>query len=203
MTFTSANASQGTVSENGGVITASLGDLASGGTTSITVIAAVASGVQGSLDNAVSVTADQFDSDTSNNSAVIATTAQLPPAVVSGVVFLDMNNDGARQSNEPPIMGVRLTLTGTDTAGNAISLNQITTPDGTYQFTVAPGQYNLVESQPIMFGSGIASVGVPALGQLVNNDEFFLQLGEADQATDFNFGETFPILSKRQYLASS
>ena len=100
------------------------------------------------------------------------------------MVYLDLNNDGTRQTNEPPIMGVRLTLTGTDTAGNTVNLNQITAPDGTYQFTVAPGQYNLVESQPIMFGSGVASVGVPALGQLISNDEFFLQLGEADQASD-------------------
>ena len=56
------------------------------------------------------------------------------PASLTGTVFLDANNDGARDLNEPGIGAVRMTLTGNDDLGNAVNLTVTTDANGNYSF---------------------------------------------------------------------
>jgi large repetitive protein len=75
------------------------------------------------------------------------------PAELSGAVYRDNNNNGVRDGGEPGIAGVTVTLTGTDAAGNPVSLTTTTDSSGNYIFrdlpAAGPGGYTIVEaSQP-------------------------------------------------------
>jgi uncharacterized repeat protein (TIGR01451 family) len=76
-TFVSASASQGTASLNGGVVTASLGDLAPGATASVLVTLAAPPSA-GTLNNAASVNTDSSDPVAANNSASVAVAVANP-----------------------------------------------------------------------------------------------------------------------------
>ena len=55
----------------------------------------------------------------------------------------DLDGDGIQDVGEPGLDGVTVTLTGTDGAGNAVSLTTVTVA-GIYSFDVAPGVYEVV-----------------------------------------------------------
>jgi uncharacterized repeat protein (TIGR01451 family) len=204
VTFSSVTASQGTAAFADGKVTADLGNLAANATATLTIIVDVAAGTQGKLQNQVTVTGDQFDTNTANNTAKVSTTARLPPARITGKVYLDMNGNGVQDGVEPPIAGVQVKLTGTDAEGNAIQMVAITDQGGVYDFQdLNPGEYTVIETQPTLFSSGQATAGDEKLGRVVNNDQFFFTLGSNDHATNYLFGEGFPFLSRRRYLASS
>lgn len=74
LTFVSATPSQGTATNANGTITANLGNIANGGTATITVVATVAGTFSGNLTNTATVTATQTDSNTTNNTATQSTT---------------------------------------------------------------------------------------------------------------------------------
>ena len=66
---------------------------------------------------------------------------------ISGVVFLDYNNDGVINGSDHGIGSQTLNLTGTDINGNAVSRTATTNADGTYDFLNLPeGTY--VVTQP-------------------------------------------------------
>ena len=92
---------------------------------------------------------------------------------VTGVVFVDSNNNGTRDPGEPGLPGVTVTLTGTDTSGNPVTRVVTTNPDGSYSFpSLPPGSYTLTETQPTGFGSSTPNavpVTVPAGGSAVVN----------------------------------
>src|SRR5207247_9280777 len=84
----------------------------------------------------------------------------LPPASLSGVVFSDFNNDGQVDFGEQGIVGVTITLTGTDDIGHAVNLSQTADGDGTYVFlNLRPGTYTITETQPAGYTQGINTVG--------------------------------------------
>ena len=56
------------------------------------------------------------------------------PASLSGIVFVDLNNDGQVDFGEPGVGGVTIRLRGTDDLGRTIDLTMTTDTDGTYQF---------------------------------------------------------------------
>ncbi len=74
VTFVSATASQGTATNASGTITGALGNLASGGTATITVVVSVDSATVGPIANTATVTGSQTDTNTGNNSATSSTT---------------------------------------------------------------------------------------------------------------------------------
>ena len=82
------------------------------------------------------------------------------PITLSGTVFEDPNIDNQRQTGEPGIEGVQLTLLEYDGGGYlATGMTATTDADGNYEFTgLAPGKYRVVETQP----SGYLSVGATA-----------------------------------------
>ena len=79
---------------------------------------------------------------------------------LSGSVYLDANNDGARQGGEAAIAGVSITLTGTDAAGNTVNRSTTTDATGAWRFddllAAGPGGYTVTEqaAQPVVGGPG-------------------------------------------------
>ena len=71
-------------------------------------------------------------------------------ASTSGYKFNDLNGDGFKVADEPALAGWTITLTGTDGAGNTVSLVTSTDENGFYEFIdLAPGTYTISEVQQI------------------------------------------------------
>jgi uncharacterized repeat protein (TIGR01451 family) len=76
-------------------------------------------------------------------------------AAVTGVVFRDFNRDGTQQPGDTPIANVTITLRD---AGNAVVATTTTAADGSYIFAgIAAGNYTVVETQPLGYGSAATS----------------------------------------------
>jgi uncharacterized repeat protein (TIGR01451 family) len=88
------------------------------------------------------------------------TTITVNSTALSGVVFVDTNQDGLQQSGDFGISGVEVDLTGTDHLGNKVSMTQITDGNGRYRFdSLRPGLYTLTETQPESFFDGLDFAG--------------------------------------------
>ncbi|MGR6797052.1 SdrD B-like domain-containing protein [Sphaerotilus sulfidivorans] len=78
---------------------------------------------------------------------------------VAGSVFLDTDNNGARNGADTGIAGVTLTLTGTDVSGNPVNRSTTTDASGNYRFddllAAGAGGYTLTEqaAQPVVGGT--------------------------------------------------
>jgi uncharacterized repeat protein (TIGR01451 family) len=104
LTYQSATPSQGTCSESGGSVSCNLGDMANGA--SATVDIAVTAQGPGKVTNTASVSGDQEDGDSSNNSASQDT-------IVAGLADLSIS-----KSDSPDPLYAGQTLTYTLTVGN-------------------------------------------------------------------------------------
>lgn len=112
----------------------------------------------------------------------------IPPASLSGFVFVDVNNDGELDFGESSLAGVTITLTGADDLGQAVSRVQQSDIDGAYLFlNLRPGTYTVTESQPSGYGQGINHVGTA--GGTAALDQFFVELGEGIDGLNYNFAE--------------
>ncbi|MCE5268993.1 MAG: hypothetical protein LLG00_14040, partial [Planctomycetaceae bacterium] len=69
---------------------------------------------------------------------------------LAGSVYNDgADNDGIKQTGEAGVSGVGVTLTGTDIAGNTVSISKLTDSNGAYSFAqLRPGTYTITETQP-------------------------------------------------------
>lgn len=207
VTFTSGSASQGTVSENNGTVTVSLGSLASGASATVTLNVAVSINASGILTNTASVSSSELDTSPSNNTATEPTTVTPPPiSSLAGLVYIDLNNNGQFDATDMRIPGVAISLVPIDATGNVsgAAVTQVTDSNGEYNFTaVTAGRYRLVQTQPTAFNQGSESVGSSGGTNPLDNviDEIVLGVGE--DATGYDFGEGMPVLSKRRFLASS
>ncbi|MHB9080193.1 MAG: SdrD B-like domain-containing protein [Pirellulaceae bacterium] len=123
----------------------------------------------------------------------------LKPYSISGLVYVDCNNDGEVNFGESGIAGVVVTLSGTNDLGLPVNETVWTDDDGFYKFAdLRPGDYHVTESQPEHFLQGINSAGTLD-GGVSAIDQFFLQLGEHifdlsvdTDALNYNFGERPP-----------
>ena len=71
------------------------------------------------------------------------------PATITGLVWVDTNRNGVRDSGEAINPGVTITLTGTDGRGRAVALETITAASGVYVFTgLQPGTYRVSVKTP-------------------------------------------------------
>ena len=112
-------------------------------------------------------------------------------ASLAGVVFDDLDGDGVRQAGEPGIGGVEITLTGTDAAGNPVSIVVLTDiTDGTYVFDgLIGGTYAIAEAQPSGYLDGEETVGTAGGDASTNDGITSIVLTAAADETDYNFGE--------------
>ncbi|WP_417744241.1 SdrD B-like domain-containing protein [Rosistilla oblonga] len=202
VTFVSGTGSQGTVTNNNGVITANVGNLASGSTATVTIRVSVASGTTGTISNQATVTGNENDPITNNNSSSTTTTVQL--ASLSGFSYVDADNDGVFDAGETPLEGTTVQLIGTDLLGGVVSRATVTDATGAYTFdNLNPGTYRVVETQPAGFRDGIVTAGTGADNNGTAGSGMIdgIVLGTGDAAVNFNFGELLE-MSKRRFLAS-
>lgn len=107
---------------------------------------------------------------------------------ISGFVYVDVDNDGVKDSVERPLEGVRIVLSGRTTAGQNVSMVAMTDANGRYIFEgVMEGTYTITEEGPEPYIDGQESMG--SSGGTMAADQFFLELGNGENATDYNFGE--------------
>jgi len=211
VSFVSAQTSQGSVSHADGTVIAHLNALAQNASATIIVVVLVEPAFEGPLVNRAEIQGRQHDSQPDNNTDTTTTIARLPPARISGTVFLDLSVNGVQDANDPPIAGVLLELTGIDRFDQPVHKKFWTGPDGKYEFNdVEAGVYILREVQPQLFNQGGATIGRltsvsgTSEARVRTADEIFFNLGAGDVAENFNFWETVPVsLSRRRYLASS
>lgn len=130
------------------------------------------------------------------------------PSSLSGYVYYDTNNDGIRDSGEQPVVGVTITLTGTDFTGAAVSRQTTTGSDGAYTFTLLPpGTYKLVETQPTGSVNGLPILDgkdtIGSQGGVVSaNDEFTITLAEGTNGINNNFAELLGRLLSGKVMAN-
>ena len=120
----------------------------------------------------------------------------VPLADPSGFVYVDLDSDGLKDSDEPGIAGVQIDLSGTTTAGQTIQQHVLTDQHGFYQFAfLPPGRYALHQSQPAGFLNGTQTVG--SHGGLATSDGFHqIVLAAGDVGINYNFGERLPDLAQ-------
>lgn len=113
-------------------------------------------------------------------------------ASISGVVFVDVDQDGLYDANEPGIDGVTIELR--DQNGNAIldthgdAITNLTSDGGFYWFEdLAPGTYQLQEVQPTGVADGKELLGTLG-GSILGDDTLQLTITDVD-AYDYAFAE--------------
>ena len=113
-------------------------------------------------------------------------------ASISGVVFVDVNQNGLYDANEPGIDGVEIQLL--DELGNPVldslgdAITAITSDGGLYFFEdLDPSTYQLFEVQPTGVNDGPEELGSLG-GTILGNDRMQLTLAQTD-AFDYAFAE--------------
>ncbi len=118
---------------------------------------------------------------------------ELTPSSLSGVVFSDLNNDGAQGVGEAGVGVVTVTLSGTDDLSTAVNLTTVTLGDGSYSFgTLRPGTYTITETQPGAFLDGIDTAGTLGGSTAVNDVISAINVAPAQNGTGYTFGELVP-----------
>ncbi|WP_223675351.1 SdrD B-like domain-containing protein [Novilysobacter selenitireducens] len=124
----------------------------------------------GTSTNTATVSTEQVDNLPANDTVTVP--LDVIASTLTGTVFEDRDRTGTNggvpqdAGTEPRVPGVTLTLTGTDTYGNALNLTATTAADGTYLFdTLSPSDgtgYTVTQTQPTGFANG--PVPPPATG---------------------------------------
>ncbi len=125
---------------------------------------------------------------------------ELRAAKLAGFVYIDSNANGVRNTGEPGIAGVLITLTGTDDLGNAVARTTTTVLGGRYCFgNLRPGVYAIAETQPAGFQDAQEQVGTSG-GTALSDQIVNILLDAGFSGANYNFGERRTV-SKRDFLA--
>ncbi|MBA3482183.1 MAG: DUF11 domain-containing protein, partial [Pirellulales bacterium] len=210
------------VSVTDGIVLIDLGNLASGATTTFTIIVQVDTNFTGTLLNTVDVSGNEEETTYTNNQDTEPTLVEIDPATAGGHVYVDKNNNGIFDPGEKPIANVTISLNGVDINGASVSRTTTTDANGKYQFNdLTPGTYNIVQTnQPDRYKDGKDTVGqtldgfqtpLPVLNGLLAPDldpadfrdgdafqEIFLDSGFA--ALNYDFGELAITTSKTDFI---
>ncbi len=112
------------------------------------------------------------------------------PAMVSGYVYHDRDNDGNRDQGEEPIPGTTIVLF--DAAGTQIA-TAVTDINGFYKFTgLKADTYMIVETQPTGWADGKDTPGTidgVTVGTATNDKQNGVKLLYGDSGIEYNFGE--------------
>ncbi|MGC8639402.1 MAG: SdrD B-like domain-containing protein [Isosphaeraceae bacterium] len=127
------------------------------------------------------------------------------PATLSGVVYVDTNNNGQYDSGtDTPLAGVVMTLTGTDTGGNTVHLTTTTLANGTYTFSGVPvsnaAGYTLTEAPTPAYGEGTNTPGTPVNGTVSGDTISAISVASGAVLTNYNFGEVAGSLTGVVYV---
>ena len=150
LSFVSGSGPGGALTADGQVVSVDIGAFAADGggsaaTLSFTVVAAVDSAASGTLTSSavVSTATDQGpDAQPNEDTAAIQVTDPQAGTTVTGVVFLDLNDNNVQDGDEDPLPGLTVNLRDADT--NAVVQSATTDANGEYQFTaVDPGDYEI------------------------------------------------------------
>lgn len=141
---------------------------------------------------AATVTNDRFSGIDLTSTATPSTGfsfGEVKASSIAGTVYIDTNNNGAKDTGENGIANVTVRLTGTDAQGESVSRTATTDASGNYIFAnLLPGTYRLVETQPSTFIDGIETVGTSG-GTAGTNQFTNITLGSGVTATGYLFGE--------------
>jgi hypothetical protein len=120
---------------------------------------------------------------------------ELPPASLSGFVYLDSNNNGLFEPGlgETGLAGSTVTLTGTDDRGNAVNLSFTTAAGGAYSFSnlrpSGPTGYQLTQTvEPPNTLDGKVTAGIPGGTASINMISGII-LNPGVAGANNNFGE--------------
>jgi protocatechuate 3,4-dioxygenase beta subunit len=115
------------------------------------------------------------------------TPSETGTAELSGIVFLDLNDNGVFEAGEPGIGGVLITLFGVERNGHFLQVSQTTDASGRYHFLgLNPGVYALEQTQPAGFVDSWDRVG--SLGGITRHDRFeqiVVEEGQTGEGYDF------------------
>jgi uncharacterized repeat protein (TIGR01451 family) len=118
---------------------------------------------------------------------------EIKPSALSGVVYVDKNNDGIQGADEPGIPGVAITISGTDDFGNPYTKEETTGLNGEYLFDgLRPGNYTVTETEPLAYVDGKETPGTtagPSAPSSTVNDVISVSLNPDAHSKVNNFGE--------------
>jgi hypothetical protein len=125
---------------------------------------------------------------------VTVTVVDFVPKDVRGTVYLDNDNDGVIDSNDQPLGGIEVRLSGTDFTNTAVALSVFTDATGAYNFAgLRPGNYTVQQVQPLYLTDGIETETSALATKLAGtNDQFSITWQATDQSgpiTGLNFAE--------------
>jgi len=109
---------------------------------------------------------------------------------LAGRVYVDADNSGSFNAGDGNLAGVTVSLTGTDSNNNPVSLITTTGANGTYIFAgLVAGDYTVTASQPAGFTPASDNVGSAGGQNTAANTFTTIGLGGGVDATDYNFGQ--------------
>lgn len=115
---------------------------------------------------------------------------EIPPADISGHVFVDRDGDCLFDSDEAPIAGAKVTLY--DAAGAAVATTS-TDASGRYQFrNLKPGTYTLREEQPAGYFQGGQKAGSGGGNDSLTDTISAIAIGAGASLVDYDFCEVLP-----------
>jgi hypothetical protein len=120
---------------------------------------------------------------------------EIKPSSLSGYVYVDLNNNGQKDTGEPPIPGTTVTLTGTNDMNVAVRVVVQTDTSGLYQFAnLRPGNYTITETQPSGYQPGKLHVGTlnGTTTGTAGTNLFSVPLSQGQTGLDYDFGEQLP-----------
>src|SRR5688572_21462353 len=118
-------------------------------------------------------------------------------AALGGFVYVDLDNDGVRDTGEAGIPNVTVTLTGKSLTGASVTRTVKSGSDGLYAFFNLPaGTYTIKQTQPSGYADGKESIGGLG-GSITANDVITAIVApRADSCSgSYNFGER-PIVNQ-------
>jgi protocatechuate 3,4-dioxygenase beta subunit len=123
------------------------------------------------------------------------------PASIGNYVWVDEDADGLQDTDEPGIVGVTVTLTGTDGLGNPVTLTTTTDANGYYNFiNLVPGTYKLTFTTP---AGGYISTPVDQGGNDASDSDANPAMGGMTVNEVLTSGENNPTYDAGYYIPAS
>jgi SdrD B-like domain/RTX calcium-binding nonapeptide repeat (4 copies) len=115
-------------------------------------------------------------------------------ASLAGMVFVDGNKNNVHDLGEVGVGNAKVTLTGTTSQGQGVTIVGYTKSDGTYLFdNLKAGKYGVAEAQPAGFGDGADILG--NLGGTLGSDTFTnITVAASAKGINYDFGEKLTAL---------